>query len=83
MFGVPNLGMQSHLLALVEGQANEFLVDDLSREGGGSYVRDLNTRFKGLSFVDKARILWAYETEESPTVTVCERPLMCRTVRSG
>jgi len=83
MFGVPNLGMeQSHLLAVVEGQPNESLVDDLSREGGGYYVRQLNARFKGLSFMEKARILWAYETEESPTVVVCDKNshLICRMV---
>jgi hypothetical protein len=42
----------------------------LSRDGGGNYVRQLNARFEGLSFLGKARILWAYETEESPTVVV-------------
>jgi len=69
MFGVPSLGMeQSHLMAMVEGQPNEALVYDLSREGGTNYLRHLNTRFEGLSYVRSARILWAYETEESPTV---------------
>lgn len=71
MFGVPSLGMQqSHLMAMVEGQPNELLVQDLSREGGGNYVRQLHTQFEGLSFLRKARILWAYETKESSTVTV-------------
>ena len=69
MFGVPSLGMeQSHLMAMVEGQPNETLVYDLSREGGTNYLRHLNTQFEGLSYVRSARILWAYETEESPTV---------------
>ncbi|RYP29592.1 hypothetical protein DL767_006644 [Monosporascus sp. MG133] len=72
MFGVPSLGMeQSHLIAMVEGQANQSLVEDLSRYGG-NYVRQLHTRFEGLSFLRKARLLWAYETEESPTVV--QRP---------
>jgi len=71
MFGVPSLGMEhSHLMAMVEGQANESLIQDLSRDSGGNYVRQLNARFEGLSFLGKARILWAYETEESPTVVV-------------
>jgi len=78
MFGVPSLGMEpSHLMAMVEGQPNESLVQDLSRDGGGNYVRQLNTRFKGLSFLRRARILWAYETEESPTVVV-SLPRQCR-----
>lgn len=71
MFGVPSLGMvQPHLAAMVEGQANEALVQDLSREGGTSYLRDLNRRFEGILFVKTTRILWAYETKESPTVVV-------------
>jgi len=71
MFGVPSLGMQqSHLMAMVEGQPNELLVQDLSREGGSSYVRQLHTQFEGLAFLRKARIHWAYETKESPTVAV-------------
>ncbi|KAH6640664.1 hypothetical protein F5144DRAFT_105787 [Chaetomium tenue] len=69
MFGVPSLGMdQSSLMAIVEGRANEMLVQDLSREGGANYTRQLNTRFEGLTFLRTARILWAYETKESPTV---------------
>ncbi|EAQ88998.1 hypothetical protein CHGG_05617 [Chaetomium globosum CBS 148.51] len=69
MFGVPSLGMeQSHLMAMVEGQPNEFLVQDLSREGGSNYVRQLHAQFEGLSFLRKAYILWAYETKVSSTV---------------
>lgn len=71
MFGVPSLGMQqSHLMAMVEGQANEMLVQDLSRENGGNYVRQLNKAFNGLSIVHTVKILWAYETKESPTIVV-------------
>jgi len=70
MFGVPSLGMQQcHLMAIVEGQPNEFLVEDLSRQTG-RYLRDLNARFEGLSFLRTAEVLWAYETRESPTVVV-------------
>ncbi|KAL1874856.1 hypothetical protein Daus18300_003397 [Diaporthe australafricana] len=71
MFGVPSMGMrQSHLIAMVEGQANELLVEDLSRENGSKYLRNLNKRFDGLSFIRRARIFRAYETVESPTVVV-------------
>ena len=69
MFGVPSLGMeQSHLLAMVEGQPNESLIQDLSPDS--NYVGRLNEQFQGLTFLRTARILWAYETERSPTVVV-------------
>ncbi|KAK3319651.1 hypothetical protein B0T19DRAFT_270056 [Cercophora scortea] len=69
MFGVPNLGMdQSQLMAMVEGQANEALIRDLSGESSNRYLRQLNTQFDGLSFTRTAQILWAYETKESNTV---------------
>jgi len=71
MFGVPSLGMhQSHLMAMVEGQPNEFLVQDLSRRDGAPYLRDLNKRFEGVSFLQTTKVFWAYETRESPTVMV-------------
>lgn len=69
MFGVPSLGMeQSYLMAMVEGQANETLVQDLSRNS--NYVRQLDLAFNGLSIVHSVKILWAYETRESPTIVV-------------
>ncbi|KAK4444026.1 hypothetical protein QBC34DRAFT_416019 [Podospora aff. communis PSN243] len=68
MFGVPSLGMQQcHLMAMVEGQPNEFLIEDLSRQTG-VYLRDLSAKFDGLSFLQRAKVFWAYETRESPTV---------------
>jgi hypothetical protein len=71
MFGVPNLGMDnSHWGALVEGQPNEILVQNLSRDNGTSYLRQLDARFQELAVVKKAVIYWAYETLESPTVKV-------------
>lgn len=71
MFGVPSLGMeQTHLISVVEGRPNEQLVQDLARDGGANYVRRLNTRFKGLTFLRTARLIWAYETRESPTLIV-------------
>lgn len=69
MFGVPSLGMeQSYLMTMVEGQANETLVQDLSRNS--NYVRRLDEAFKGFSIVHNVKILWAYETKESPTIIV-------------
>jgi len=77
MFGVPSLGMeQSHLMAMVEGQPNEALVYSLSREGGANYLQRLNKQFDGLSYVRNAQILWAYETEESPTVASSKSSLL-------
>lgn len=74
MFGVPNLGMhQSHLQAMVEGQANETLVQDLSRENGSSYLRQLNKAFNGLSFLKTTCTYWAYETKETSTAVVSSR----------
>ncbi|KAK3290170.1 uncharacterized protein B0H64DRAFT_368987 [Chaetomium fimeti] len=69
MFGVPSLGMeQRHLMTMAEGEANEFLLQDLSRENGGNYVRQLNKRFESLSFLRTTPVYWAYETKLSPTV---------------
>jgi hypothetical protein len=71
MFGVPSLGMeQSHLLAMVEGQPTETLVQDLSRDGDSNYLIRLNERFENLAFLRTAGIMWAYETERTPTVVV-------------
>ncbi|CRK16662.1 hypothetical protein BN1708_002918 [Verticillium longisporum] len=69
MFGVPSLGMQqAHLMAMVGGQANEVLVQDLSRENGTAFMRQRNKQFEGIVFTRKVKVLWAYETEESPTM---------------
>jgi hypothetical protein len=77
MFGVPNLGMeQSHLMAMVEGQANVSILQDLSRKYDNNYLWHLNEQFDGLSFVRTARLLWAYETEESPTVIVSSNQII-------
>ncbi|CAG9950102.1 unnamed protein product [Clonostachys rosea f. rosea IK726] len=49
MFGV---GMyRSHLIAMTQGWSNEMLVQDFSRENGHAYLRHLNTRFDGFSFI--------------------------------
>ncbi|KAI1371116.1 hypothetical protein F4677DRAFT_450684 [Hypoxylon crocopeplum] len=67
-FGVPSQGMAtSHLLAMVRDHANEPLVQELSRDS--EYLRSLDDRFSGLSFLRGMRVHWAYETKTSPTVT--------------
>ena len=71
MFGVPNLGMeQGHLATLVEGQANEMLVQDLSRGNGTQYLREQNDQFGGICHLRRVRVFWAYETKLSPTLVV-------------
>jgi hypothetical protein len=73
MFGVPNIGMeQSHLFAMVEGQPNETLVEDLAR--GSNYLSRLDKSFSGIMFQRKITIFWAYETSQSPTVIVSSFP---------
>jgi hypothetical protein len=73
MFGVPNLGMdQSHLFALVEGQPNESLVQDLSPNA--NYLMKLDKAFMGTAFLSQVTIFWAYETRISPTVVVSFSP---------
>ncbi|KAI1475154.1 hypothetical protein F4774DRAFT_303114 [Daldinia eschscholtzii] len=66
-FGVPNLGMeQSHLMAVVEGQANMQLVEDLSIQS--DYLQHLDQQFSGISYLQDALLYWCYETKKSPTV---------------
>ncbi|CAI6088227.1 unnamed protein product [Clonostachys chloroleuca] len=67
LFGVPNFGMeQASLLSMVRGQSNEGLVGDLAL--GSQYLSHLDKQFAGLSFLQDAKIYWAYETKKSPTV---------------
>ncbi|KAI9150643.1 hypothetical protein HJFPF1_10418 [Paramyrothecium foliicola] len=67
MFGVPNLGMeQSHLLAIVDGQPNETLIEDLSR--GSQYLSQLDKAFSGIIFERDIKVFWGYETVLSHTV---------------
>jgi hypothetical protein len=68
-FGVPHLGMEmSHLLAIVQGQANEPLVRTLSRDGG--YLTLLDDQFRGIALFPKIRIISAYETKMSRATQV-------------
>jgi alpha-beta hydrolase superfamily lysophospholipase len=80
-FGVPSLGMeQAHLMAIVKGQTNEQLVQDLSRYS--SFLRDQEKGFSGASFTRRMKLFWAFETAESPTVLVCW-PENCRSSKYG
>ncbi|KAI8959655.1 hypothetical protein F5Y11DRAFT_297789 [Daldinia sp. FL1419] len=68
-FGVPNLGMvQSHLMAIVQGQANMQLVEDLSVQS--TYLQQLDQQFSGISYLQDAVLYWCYETKKSPTVAL-------------
>ncbi|KAI0546744.1 hypothetical protein F4679DRAFT_404747 [Xylaria curta] len=67
-FGTPNYGMeQSHLMVMIKGQYNEQLVADLSPNS--LYLRRLDDQFSGISFLQKSRLYWCYETKATPTVT--------------
>jgi hypothetical protein len=69
LFGVPSEGMAtSHLHAVVLGQANEQLINDLSISS--SYLRSLDDRFSGIALLKDIKLHWAYETCTSPTVEV-------------
>jgi len=69
MFGVPNLGMeQNHLLAIVQGNATEHLVRDLSRESGAyGYLNRLELSFSGITEIGEMSFCWVFETSKSPT----------------
>ena len=69
-FGVPNLGMeQAHFQTVVRNNPNEALVDDIGRNS--NYLRRLNEAFTGASFETSLKCFWAFETSESPTLSVC------------
>ncbi|KAI9150625.1 Protein SERAC1 [Paramyrothecium foliicola] len=66
-FGTPSVGMPlSNLLALVEHQPNKDLVETLSDRS--NFLENLEVQFRGISFVGRITVLWAYETETSPTI---------------
>jgi hypothetical protein len=71
-FGCPHLGMEmSHLLAIVQGQPNEALVRDLSREN--SYLSLLDDQFRGVALFPQIRIISAYETKLSQATKVGQK----------
>jgi hypothetical protein len=59
---------QASLQAMTEGQLNEVLVQDLSRES--NYLRKLCQSYFGISKLRHMRVFWGYETRTSPTVEV-------------
>jgi hypothetical protein len=68
-FGVPNLGMeQEHFRAIVQNNANEVLVDEISPDS--NFLVRLDKEFSGSSFKEHLQCFWAYETSKSPTITV-------------
>ena len=68
-FGVPNQGMHNeHLLAMVEGQANQELVESLS--SGAGYLPELDIQFSGLAVFRTIRFVSVYETKKSLTTRV-------------
>lgn len=70
-FGVPNLGMeQAHFRTVVRNNPNEALVDDIGRNS--NYLRRLNEAFNAASFGARLKCFWAFETSESPTLSVCD-----------
>jgi Putative serine esterase (DUF676) len=67
-FGVPHRGMTiSHLRAMVGGQPNRTLVEDLSPES--TYLRVLDDQFSGLA-CQSVRVFSVFETRRSPTLQV-------------
>ena len=69
-FGVPSQGLDvSDLQIMLQGQPNkDALVKEISTET--PFVKTLEEQFSGISNLKNMRLLWAYETETTPTVTV-------------
>ncbi|KAK3317712.1 hypothetical protein B0T19DRAFT_296559 [Cercophora scortea] len=66
-FGTPSAGMPiPQLLAMVGDQSNKDFVECLSDQS--KFLENLETQFQGISFIQKKRLFWAYETQTSPTV---------------
>ncbi|KAL6807500.1 hypothetical protein GGI42DRAFT_245801 [Trichoderma sp. SZMC 28013] len=67
-FGVPSQGLDvSDLQIMLQGQPNkDALVKEISNES--PFVEVLEEQFSGISHLQKMKLLWAYETETTPTV---------------
>ncbi|PNP49580.1 hypothetical protein THARTR1_09902 [Trichoderma harzianum] len=67
-FGVPSQGLDvSDLQVMLQGQPNkDALVKEISNES--PFVSVLEEQFLGISHLQKMKLLWAYETETTPTV---------------
>lgn len=70
-FGVPSQGLDvSDLQIMLQGQPNkDTLIKEISNES--PFVRVLEEQFSGISHLQKMKLLWAYETDITPTVIVC------------
>ena len=70
-FGVPSRGMAiPDILAMLEDQPNTALVDEISDRS--QYLANLERQFRGISYIQRMKLFWAYETKTSPTVEVRE-----------
>ncbi|KAL6830099.1 hypothetical protein V8C40DRAFT_239362 [Trichoderma camerunense] len=71
-FGVPSQGLDvSDLQIMLEGQPNkDALVKEISNES--PFVEVLEEQFSGISHLQRMKLLWAYETETTPTVTAVD-----------
>ncbi|KXJ85383.1 hypothetical protein Micbo1qcDRAFT_223338, partial [Microdochium bolleyi] len=66
-FGTPSRGVPvPHLLAMVGSKPNRDLIESLSDHS--QYLEHLETQFSGVSYLEKARMFWVYETHAS-TIT--------------
>ncbi|KAM6481421.1 hypothetical protein HDV62DRAFT_398146 [Trichoderma sp. SZMC 28011] len=67
-FGVPSQGLDvSDLQIMLQGQPNkDTLIKEISNES--PFVRVLEEQFSGISHLQKMKLLWAYETDITPTV---------------
>lgn len=68
-FGVPHRGMEtSQLLAMVDGQPNSDLVQDLAPKS--SYLECIENAFNGIQLLRKFTVISFYETKTTKTVVV-------------
>lgn len=60
---------QAALLIAVRGQPNQPLVTNLAKDS--EYLAELDKSFSGIGKNHRMVFNWAYETVETPTVSVC------------
>lgn len=75
-FGVPSQGLDvSDLDIILKDQPNrDALVKEISNES--PFIDILEEQFSGISHLQKMKLLWAYETKTTPTVTVRFHPIL-------
>ncbi|EHK42973.1 hypothetical protein TRIATDRAFT_285651 [Trichoderma atroviride IMI 206040] len=71
-FGVPSQGLDvSDLDIMLKGQPNkDALVNEISNES--PFIDMLEEQFSGISHLRKMKLLWAYETKTTPTLTMVD-----------